>query len=85
MPVTLTVSNIEINPASETVSPKMNRATITVQVHWMNRGPLELKLFVADYTSIDAAVENARQQISTLADELKEAASRPLMGTHKSP
>ena len=85
MPATLTISNIAIDPASETVSPKMNRATITVQVHWTNRGALELKLFVADYASIDAAVEDVRQQISTLADELKEAASRPLTGTHKNP
>ena len=83
--VRLAISNIKIEPASEAVHPKMDRSYITVNVHWEKRSALELNLFVGNYESVDAAIEEARKQILQLAEDLKEAASKPLVGSKRPP
>ena len=85
MAVHLAISNIKIESASASGHSKMDRANITVTVNWDSRSPLELGLFVVNYQSIDSAIEEARLLIVQFAEDLKEAASRPLAGSKQIP
>jgi len=84
MPVTISVKEIKVDPASETVSPKMDRASVEVLVSRGSSRPLEMSFSVRNYDSLDAVAEEVRQQILAFATELQEAAQKPLLGTRRS-
>jgi hypothetical protein len=84
MSVHLSVKEISIIEASEAVIPGRNRATIRVAAISPHGREMEFVLPVEDYESVDGALENVRQQLLQYAEDLKEAASKPLGGTRRS-
>jgi hypothetical protein len=83
MTVTLSVSNISIEPAPEHVYPKRNTAIVTVDVNWGDNKTMHMNFAVGDYEDMNAAVEKVNDQLIVFANELRDAANQPLSGTRR--
>lgn len=83
MAVTLSVTNITIEPAPEHVYPKRNTAIVTVNVGWGDKNSMQMNFAVGDYEDLSDAVEKVNDQLIVFADELRAAAREPLSGTRR--
>lgn len=84
MPVHLSVKEISIDEASEGVLPITNRANIKILATSSSNRGTEYSFGVENYETIDDALETVRQKLLKYAEELKDAASKPLGGTRRS-
>jgi hypothetical protein len=83
MTVTLSVSNISIEPAPEHVYPKRNTAIVTVDVSWGDKKTMQMNFAVGDYEDMNSAIEKVNDQLIGFANELRDAANQPLSGTRR--
>jgi hypothetical protein len=81
--VTLSVTNIRIEPAPEHVYPKRNTAVVTVDLTWGEKQSMQMNFAVNDYDDLGSAMEKVNDQLITFADELRAAANQPLAGTRR--
>ena len=83
MTVSIDVTGISIEAANDSVSPKMDRATVEVSIRRGGSLATVMTFHIRDYDNLDDVAEKVRREIFQFATDLAKAADQPLAGTRR--